>query len=455
MTRSNPWIRRFSIAAALAGAWLLVPGAPAQAPSAAPVFRIEIKGAIGVATDLHIKATLERAAQERAALVVVALDTPGGLVSSTREIIQAILKSPVPVAIYVAPLGAHAASAGTYIAYAAHLSAMAPGTSLGAATPVSLGGIPTPPREPARRGSEREPDPAPGAMERKIVNDAVGLIKSLAELRGRNVEWAEKAVRDAATMTAEEAVKARVVDILAQDLQDLLRQAEGRRVRMETGERTLALAGAPIVEIETNWRLKLMQALADPTVAYLLLLAGIFGILFEFQHPGVFFPGVIGGIALLLALGGLAVLPLNFAGLALLLLGIALMTAEAFTPGVGALGIGGLVAFAIGSVFLFDPSEADIDLRVAWPAVAGATAMSGFLFMFVIGLAVRARRRPVVAGAEWMIGRQARVVAWAGDKGSVRVDGEVWQAVAAEPLAAGAAVRVLEREGLRLKVGPA
>ncbi|MBI2296450.1 MAG: nodulation protein NfeD [Betaproteobacteria bacterium] len=440
----------------LAAAFALASG-PAHAAPERPVVTLEIKGPIGVATAMQLAAALERARKEDAPLVVVRLDTPGGLVDSTREIIQAVLASPVPVAVYVSPSGARAASAGTYIAYAAHLAAMAPGTHLGAATPVRLGvpGTPGPPgpdpgaRDPSKKGA---PPSDESTMDRKVLNDAIAYLRGLAQLRGRNAEWAEKAVRDAATLTAEEAVRERVVDFLARDLEDLLNQADGRRVAAAGVERTLATKGAEVIAVEPDWRMRALGVIANPNVAFILMLAGIYGILFEFWNPGAVVPGVIGGISLLLALAAFAVLPVNYAGLALVLLGIAFMTVEAFTPGIGALGVGGVVAFIAGGVFLFDPEGADIAFRVTWPVLIAAASASAAFFLFALGYALRARRRRVVSGAEEMIGMAGRVVAWEGLSGSVHVHGEVWTARAEAPLAPGDPVRVARRDGLTLTV---
>jgi len=442
----------------VAAAALLAAGA-APAASPQPVVTLEIKGAIGVATGMQFEAALATAKRENAALVVMKLDTPGGLVVSTREIIQAILASPVPVAVYVSPSGAHAASAGTYIAYAAHIAAMAPGTHLGAATPIQLGAPGTPATTPPRARDAGKKDDAKEegqgtAMERKVLNDAIAYLRTLAQLRGRNADWAEKAVRDAATLTAEEAVKERVVDFLAADLDELLARADGRRVKAGGAERALETKGAKTIAVEPDWRMRILAVLANPNIAFLLLLAGIYGIAFEFWNPGAIFPGVIGGISMLLALAALSVLPVNYAGLGLLLLGIALMTVEAFTPGIGALGIGGIVAFVIGGIFLFDPAGADIAFRVAWPVLAVAAGTSAAFFMLALGYALRSRRRKVVSGPEEMIGMAGSVVAWDGPAGSVRVHGEVWRARSDTPLAPGDGVNVVSRDGLVLTVRP-
>ena len=293
--------------------------------------------------------------------MIVRLDTPGGLLSSTREMIQTILASRVPVVMYVAPNGARAASAGTYLLYASHVAAMAPGTHLGAATPIPLSrsgmpGSPPPPKPAPGSDKQAESDPT-SVSARKSLNDAVAYIRTLAELRGRNADWGEKAVRDAATLTASAALKERVIDVVAKDVEDLLSQIDGRSVATAAGQTRLEIKGRGVVEIKPDWKMQVMSAITDPNIALILLMIGIYGILFEFWSPGAVAPGVIGGISLIVALTALSVLPVNFAGLALLLFGIALMIAEKFSPGFGVVGIGGVVAFVIGALFLFDPAE--------------------------------------------------------------------------------------------------
>lgn len=435
----------------LLGLLLGLAGPAATREPTGPVLLIEIDGAIGVAAAEFLDKALGEARARDAAALVLRLDTPGGLVTSTRAMIKAILASPTPVILWVAPAGARAASAGTYLSYAAHVAAMAPGTHLGAATPIALGAPPSPSREPGRDGEQA---PTGDAAERKVLNDAIAYLRSLAQLRGRNAEWAEAAVEKAATLTAEEAAAKGVVDILAGTVEELLDKAHGRKVAMAEGERVLDLRGRPVETLDPGVRLRVLQAIADPNIAFILLLIGVYGILFEFWNPGTFVPGIVGGISLFLALAALSVLPVQMAGIALLLLGIALMVAEAFTPGIGILGLGGLVAFAAGAFFLFDPAAADFDLRVALPVVIAATGVSALLLMGVLGAAMSARRRRVVSGAEAMLGAEGEVVAWDGREGRVRVSGEVWAARAARPLPPGTPVKVIERKGLVLDVEP-
>jgi membrane-bound serine protease (ClpP class) len=344
--------------------------------------------------------------------------------------------------------------------YASHVAAMAPSTHLGAATPIALSPLPgSPPQQqpdPAKDGKDKQTPPADGksAAERKAINDAVAYIRSLAELRGRNADWAEKAVRDAATLTASAALKERVIDLLANDLDDLLVQIDGRMVKTPAGQVRIETKGSRVVELKPDWKMQIMQVISDPNVALILMMIGIYGILFEFWNPGAVAPGVIGGICLLVALAALSVLPVNYAGLALLILGVALMVAEAFMPSFGIVGLGGIAAFAIGALFLFDPDQSDIPIQASWQVVAGLTAVSAAFFLGVLGLAMRARGRPVLTGAEEMIGSVGEVVQWAGSKGRVRVHGEIWSAESALILAEGQKVRVTGRTGLTLAVEP-
>ncbi|HEX9465742.1 MAG TPA: nodulation protein NfeD [Alphaproteobacteria bacterium] len=453
--------RRIGPAAAFVLAALL--GAGPAASAANDVYLVDVKGAIGVATSRYIDRALRRAGAEHAQVVVLRLDTPGGLVSSTREIIQSIVSSEVPVVVYVAPGGARAASAGTYISYAAHVAAMAPGTNIGAATPIAIGapGLPSPSPPPERRGAPGDakspPEPAAPAIstaERKSLNDAIAFIRSLAQLRGRNAEWAEQAVRDAATLTAQDALRQHVVDIVAADLPDLLAQLDGRQVTIAGAERRLATKAAATTVVAMDGWTEALAVITDPNVAYLLLLAGIYGLAFEFISPGVVLPGIVGGISLILALAAMTVLPVNYAGLALILLGVALMVAEAATPGVIALGIGGVVAFVAGALFLFEPGSAEFGFAVGWPVIAAAAAASVGFLVFVIGSALRVRRRPVTGGAEDMINRAARVVAWQDGAGQVTLSGELWSARADRSFRPGDRVRIARRDGLKLVVEP-
>jgi membrane-bound serine protease (ClpP class) len=448
------WLVVLLRAAAIALVGVALHGSHGSSGAQVPdrVFVTTIDGAIGVATERQLtRAIASTRAGEGQALVII-LDTPGGLVSSTREMIQAMTASPVPIIVYVSPTGARAASAGTFILYASHVAAMAPGTNLGAATPVSIGGMPGLPGQEPPDQKQPEGDPAGSAPERKAINDAVALLRSLAQLRGRDENFAEQAVLAAATLTADEALKSRVIEFVSADLAQLLVQVDGREVKLPDTTRVLSTSSAGIVELETDWRTRLLAVITDPNIAFILLMVGFYGLVLEFWNPGALIPGVVGAISLILALTALAALPVHYGALALLLLGMALMIAEAFAPGVGVLGIGGVVAFVFGAIFLFEGAASDFRIGVSWPVIAGAALTTAALAFGVVAAAVKARRAPPVTGAEEIIGMKGEVVEWSGTSGRVLVHGEIWAASSEKTLVAGSAVRVKSRTGLTLIV---
>ncbi len=422
-------------------------------PKAGIAVLVEIQDAIGPATKEHFLAALEEAEAGGAALVLLALDTPGGLDAAMRDIIQGILNSRIPVVTYVSPSGARAASAGTYILYASHVAAMTPGTNLGAATPVSIGGPPSPDAPQEKDGDDAARAPQPGtAMERKAINDAVAYIRSLAELRGRNAEWAEAAVRSAESLSAQEALQRGVIDLIAEDVPDLLRQIDGRTLKAGGTEITLNTAGMVIEKFEPGWRIELLSVITNPLVAYGLLIIGLYGLMFEGYNPGAILPGVIGAICLLLGLYALQVLSVNYAGLALVGLGIAMMIGEVFVPSFGALGIGGLAAFVIGSIILMDTDAPGFGLSMG--LVGGIATVAGMAMFGTMWLAVKARRKPVTTGAEQLVGAVAEATDAFTGKGRVRIFGEEWSAVSERPVAAGQRVRIDRVDGLNLRVSP-
>jgi membrane-bound serine protease (ClpP class) len=441
------------VAVVVAAVQLVSPGLLRAADNGRPVLMIEIDGAIGPATARYVKDALVTARERRAEAVILRLNTPGGLVTSMREIIADVMGSAVPVIGYVAPSGAHAASAGTYILYAAHIAAMAPGTNLGAATPVQIGGpLPGLPNAPDKDGKDKTAT-APeqkDTLAAKATNDAVALIRSLAELRGRNADWAEKAVREAASLSASGALQARVIDLVARDQADLLQQVDGRTVELANGEtRQLATSGAAVERLEPGWLIQLLSVITDPNVAFILLIVGIYGLIFEFSTPGAIAPGVVGTICLLLGLYALNMLPINYAGLALMLLGVAFLVVEMINPTV-VLGLGGVAAFLLGAAMLFRVEAPGY--RLSWTVVVIAAALIVSLSTLVLGSLWRARRHPARVGARGMRGLPAQVIDWSGSEGHVFADGERWQARAAEAFAPGETVEVAGIKDLTLTV---
>ena len=424
----------------------------------------DVKGPIGPATSELVKDAVASAIDGNAALVVLRMDTPGGLSESMREIIKTVLTSSVPVATFVSPSGSRAASAGTYILYASHIAAMAPGTNLGAATPVSIGdGLPLPNRsppqhdgqEPKANGSEPSSDsqpPSGGASERKMLNDAVAYIRSLAELRGRNADWAVRAVRSAESLPANQALELNVIDVIANDIDQLLDRINGLTVTVQGKPTTLDTTQLSVRTFEPSWQIQLLAILTNPNVAFILMIIGIYGLVFEFSNPGSVGPGVIGVVCLLLGLYSLNLLPLDYTGLALLLLGIAFMVAEVFTPTFGVLGIGGLVAFVLGASLLLDSDSPHFRLSIE--VIAGTAIASGVVLALVLGFALSSQRRAVTTGNAELIAQTASVIEWTGQEGYVRVRGERWRARCQGPLSPGDNVVVNAVDGLVLEVAP-
>ena len=417
------------------------------------VFQLTINDAIGPATDDYVERSMKMATLQQAELIVIQMDTPGGLDSAMRSIIKNITNSSVPVAVYVAPTGARAASAGTYILYASHIAAMAPGTNLGAATPVQIGGISPPDFQ---KGKDKTDKPAPEnnktTLQRKIINDAVAYIRGLAQLRGRNQEWAEKAVREAASLPAGDALKKNVIDIVASSTTDLLKQIDGREVFVNGQKLRLKTAGLTVTEINPDWRSRLLSVITNPNIAYILMLLGIYGLILEFYNPGSIVPGTVGAICLLLAMYSFQLLPINYAGMALILLGIALMIGEAFEPSFGVLGIGGVIAFVIGSIILMDTDVPGFGIDISVIATFAVTSV--LLLVFVVGLAIKVRRRPVVSGMEELLGSEALVVEDFEQEGRVNIHSENWSALCDTPLQKGQYVKVIGIDGLTLQVEP-
>jgi len=444
----------------LAAVGALLTGAPAAGQSGRAVV-VNLDGAIGPASADYVARSLAKADATGARIVVLRLDTPGGLDASMRQIIRSILASPVPVATYVAPGGARAASAGTYILYASHLAAMAPGTNLGAATPVQLGGPPglapkSAPRpdseEPGATDSKSRPPPAVSESQSKAINDAVAYIRALADLRGRDADWAERAVREAASLDAREAVAAGVADFMARDVDDVLAQADGRVVTVGGAPVTLRTAGLAVEHLNPDWRHELLAAITNPNVALILMMIGVYGLIFEFMNPGALYPGTIGVISLVVGLYALAVLPVNYAGILLILLGIGLMAAEGYSPSFGTLGIGGVAAFLLGGMILMDTDIPGFEVSV--PLLAGLTLSSLVFTLLVVRLALSARRRRVVTGREEMIGAFGVVQNWSAGAGHVFTHSERWRAVSPAPLKPGDRVRTVAVDGLTLVVEP-
>lgn len=478
-TRIGRYVQRLLIVCAT----LLALTANAQAASR--VLELDLDGPLGVATAEYIISGIEQANAENANLVIIRMDTPGGLVEPMRDIVQAILTSPVPVVTYVSPGGARADSAGTYILLASHVAAMAPTTHLGAATPVSLGGddVPDRPSPMSRKpvgdspdtddtnaeGADsdnaddnaddtanekadepvREPDTAMG---RKVLNDAVAYIRGLAETHGRNADWAEKAVRDAATLTSREALEQNVIDLIAEDRAALLAALNGREVTANNSSVTLDTENAVVEFVEPSWRIKFLSTIANPQVALLLMIVGIYGLMFEGWNPGAIVPGVVGVVCLLLAAYALQIIPVNYAGLALILVGIVLIIAEAFAPSFGALGLGGIAAFVFGAIMMFDSGVPGFGISIPFVVMLGLIA--GSLMLWMVTYLVKLRHRGAVSGEESILGGVAVAMESFNGEGRVWLEGEAWQAVTSVAVNKDQQLRVRAIDGLRLLVEP-
>ncbi|WP_051560337.1 NfeD family protein [Marinobacterium jannaschii] len=429
------------------------PAAPAAVPQG-QIWQVGINGVIGPATYDLLSRTLEDARDASVSLLLITMDTPGGLDKAMRGMIQDIIASPVPVATYVSPSGARAASAGTYLLYASHIAAMAPATNLGAATPVQIG-MPAQPKPPSSKEQDQPPDSA-GAMQKKIINDASAYIRGLANLHGRNADWAEKAVREAASLDAAKALELKVIDLIARDRDHLLQQLEGRQIKLLGEAYTLHTRGFAVQEITADWRHEFLLIITNPNVAYILMLLGVYGLLMEFYNPGVGLPGIIGGISLITALYAFQLLPVSYAGMALIILGIALMVAEALSPSFGVFGFGGVIAFIFGSVLLMDTELPSF--QIALPLIAAFSVFSIAVCIFALAMALKARNSKLVSGSTMLVGQQAQALCNFGcgsdtdESGKVSLNGEIWNARSYDPVHTGDRVKVTAIKGLWLEV---
>lgn len=447
-------IRRFLNLPALV-TLLIASGSSFSAAEVSQIVELEVKGGIGVATAEYLISGIEHAEEIGAELVIINMDTPGGLMKPMRDMVQKILASSVPIVTYVTPAGARADSAGTYILLASHIAAMAPTTHLGAATPVSLGGEDATPPLDDDTDDEDTDEPAPpsgSSMERKVMNDAVAYIRSLAERHGRNADWAEKAVTEAATLTASQALEQNVIEFIAANRDELLELVDGHEVEINGEAIALATADAEVEAYEPTWRIRLLEVISNPEIVLLLGLIGLYGLMYEGWNPGAIVPGVVGVICLLLAAYALQVLPVNYAGLALIFLGIALMIGEAYAPSFGALGIGGIAAFVFGSIMMFDSGIPGFGISLTF--VIGLALIFALLIIWMLGYLVKLRRRGAVSGAESIVGGIATAMEDFSGEGLVWLEGESWHARSSVPISKNQQVVVRAMDGLTLDIEP-
>jgi len=417
------------------------------------ITHIQIQNAISPASATYLEDAFGHARENDSSLLLIELDTPGGLATSMREMIQDILNSKIPVIIYVSPKGARAASAGTYLAYASHISVMAPGTNIGAATPVNLMTPPKPPKIPGKLDEKKEEPlgkPEKTAMEKKVINDAVAYIKSIAQLRNRNIPWAIEAVVEGKSISAEDALEKNVIDLMANDVRDLLKKIHGKKVMINDAQIVINTENANLIFFEASWKTKFFMAISNPSIAYIFLIIAMYGILFEMMNPGSIFPGVIGAISALIAMYALNILPFNYVGLFLIFLGIAFMIAEVFIAGIGVLGIGGVIAFAFGSILLFDPEV--LGSRVSMPLVVSFSIVSMGFFIFLLRFLINSRNAKVVSGSKNIIGAQGQVLQSNNGTYKVALQGEIWNATSDEKLEEKETVVVSDISGLILTI---
>ena len=426
----------------------LLPLSPVHSFASGQATLLRVDGPIGPAISDYLVRGIEKSADLEAEAIIIQINTPGGLDHSMRQIIREILASPVPVITYVAPDGSRAASAGTFILYASHIAAMAPATNLGAASPVMVGGMPDQPDQTRGQGEDESADKGMSTLERKMTNDASAYIESLALRHGRNAEWAVKAVEEAASINAAEALEIGVINLIASDLDQLLEKTDGREVSLESGKHRIVTKGVSILAIEQSWRTRILAVISDPNIAYILMLLGIYGLIYEMTSPGFFLPGVIGGISLILALYAFQVLPVNYSGLALIILGIVLLIGEAFVPSFGSLGIGGIIAFATGSLILIRDDE----LSISPVLIIGTVAVTAILLFLLIGRLILIRRHKIETGEEAMIGTVGEVAEDFQNDGRIWILGESWLARYSGTLIKGEKVIVTGTDGLFLTI---